>query len=564
VRTRLLRTLVALVALAAPISAARASAAPATWPPTKGPGVLFVHIGEEHVDDADGMRIFPRVVEDSIRFGPNLVVASGDKASNGTEELLNRWKGVMRAYDGARIPYFAAVGNHDRQNPELGEGNGVLPFGNLGTYSRILADRPYPFGDAAPPEDARFDRRARPGQDPAGASSHYWFDFANVRWIVIDNGCFGIFNCDPFQNPPFPDPEGHQSQYDMLERRAAEAKARGMRVFVAMHMGTQDPRPGHTQPTPSTHNMGEGISPDNQRFEEVAAQLRLDGVFVAHIKGQWVYRAADVPYYIDGGAGGEVYVGSGEEVGVDFGYWHGFRVIRVAPNGRIVTDAVPVFVPDGITVRGPETVALQEAAQFRATGRQPTEEGPAVEALALQDPNPTRPNARNLPSPARIWTSGDGNILTPEPEAPDDPRRDPDTQTAHGRFRAVCPGTTSVTITSGVQSKTVGVRVPNVDDGPLASSFRREVRWIRRRVPKRVASLRVEQPVRVRAVVLRGRRVIRTLLHTCVRRGEGVVRIRWDGRDARRRRLRRGNYTLRVSVLSDRRPLVRRWRIELR
>ena len=134
-----------------------------------------------------------------------------------------------------------------------------------------------------------------------------------MRWIIVDNGCFGIVNCDLFQNPGFPDDEGYAGQYEFLAAKASEAKRRGMKVFVAMHMPTQDPRPGHTQPTPSAHTMGEGISPDNLRFEQEASALGIDGVFVAHIKGIWEYSGQGVPYYIDGGGGGEVYVGSGEQ-----------------------------------------------------------------------------------------------------------------------------------------------------------------------------------------------------------------------------------------------------------
>ena len=54
--------------------------------------------------------------------------------------------------------------------------------------------------------------------------------------------------------------------------------------------------------------MGKGASPDNQRFEVEAESLGIDGVFLGHIKGQFLYRGnGDIPYYIDGGAGGELY-----------------------------------------------------------------------------------------------------------------------------------------------------------------------------------------------------------------------------------------------------------------
>ena len=79
----------------------------------------------------------------------------------------------------------------------------------------------------------------------------------------------------------------------------------------------------------------------------------MDGVFVGHIKGQFLYRGrGNVPYYIDGGAGGELYTEG--PVGADHGYWHGFRLVRVA-NGRVTTDTVPIFVKNGIRLEGPST-----------------------------------------------------------------------------------------------------------------------------------------------------------------------------------------------------------------
>ena len=113
-------------------------------------------------------------------------------------------------------------------------------------------------------------------------------------------------------------------------------------------------------------------------------------MFVAHIKGQFLYRGqGGVPYYIDGGAGGELYTEG--PVGADHGYWHGFRLIRVA-GGRITTDTVPIFVKDGIRLEGPRTVRTGRQAQFEAFGKQPVFNDPAkVPDLELRDPDPVRP-----------------------------------------------------------------------------------------------------------------------------------------------------------------------------
>lgn len=548
--------LLALLALLL-VGSSSAAAAPAMWPPRGGEGSLFAHYGEEHWNDEDGELILPTVVADTIRYRPALVTMSADKANNGTVQQLERWREIMSAYDAAGISYFAGVGNHDRTSPP-GVPGGLSPVADLSTYQQVFAGRPYPFGDAEPPRDPQFSPRTRPADDPPGASSHYSLDYANVRWVFLDNSCFSIINCDPLQNPPFPDAEGNAGQYDFLRRRAAEATARDMHVFVVMHMPTQDHRPGHTEPTPLPHTMGEGTSPDNQIFEQVAAEAGVDGVFAGHIKGQWIYSAQGVPYYTDGGAGGEVYVGPNEEVGVDSGYWHGYRLVRV-DGGRITTDTVPVFVRGGITVKGPASVRTGSTARFSATGRQPTEHGPRIEALELRDPDRSRSNGENLTTPARIWTSANPLVLAPVPAKDDDPRRDRATQTKSGAFRGVCPGRTSVTITSGVESRAQRVTVASAR-GAIVRSIVPGARRVRPGRRATVARARLAQRAQVSARITRRGRVVRDFGRVCL---AGAYAVRWDGRDARRRAVRPGAYTVEVVVRSDRAPVIRRFTVRV-
>jgi len=54
------------------------------WPPVPKQGSLFVHFGEEHWNDEDGLRIFSKVIRESGRYRPDLVTASGDKDTDGT------------------------------------------------------------------------------------------------------------------------------------------------------------------------------------------------------------------------------------------------------------------------------------------------------------------------------------------------------------------------------------------------------------------------------------------------------------------------------------------------
>jgi Calcineurin-like phosphoesterase len=584
------------------------------WPPVDGPGHLFVHFGEEHWNDADGLTLLPKVVEDSARYRPALVTMSGDKDNDGTVEQLTRWRQIMEVYDRAGIPYFAGVGNHDRKTPP-GAPPGATPVGDLANYREVFADRPYPFGDAPPYSNPLLGPSARPPGDPPGASSHYYVDYGNVRWIFIDNSCFGIVNCEPLQNPP---DDAGDSQYEFLERHAAAARDAGRHVFVVMHMPTQDPRDqSYADPTSVMHTMGKGTSPDNAELEQRAAALDVDAVFAAHIKGQWQYRGqGGIPYYIDGGAGGELYTTG--PVGTDHGYWHGYRLVRVAGD-RVTTDVVPIFVERGITLRGPDQLAPGASARFEAFGHQPVFEDPAkVEALELRDPDPvpkeglglrigpgflfllppllialaalatrvrlsrTRPAVVSpalallalggvvavagaqhgeptstpkeaLPNPARIWTTSRPLVVEPVASASEDARRDPRTQTHDGAFRARCPGRARVSISSGWEAAAKVVTVP--------SGRGRIVRSIRFAPRRRAVRVRLAQPARVTVRVVRRKRVLRTLRSECA--NAGLMRSRWNGKVGGRR-ARPGRYRLRVTVKSDRRPVMRGRLVRLR
>jgi hypothetical protein len=586
------RLMVVLLALVlAP--AAHAETAKHPWPPADGPGALYAHYGEEHVTDIDGAVVLPKIVEEVVRYHPALVTMSGDKTDDGTTEKLVPWRDVMKAYDRAGIPYMAGVGNHDgkQATPEAitDQAAGSTPLRDISFYKQVFAERPYPMGDAAPYPGLA--PAARPAGDPEGAATHFWVDHGNVRWIFVDNSCYGISNCDPLQNPP--DDSG-RDQYTFLRDAATEAGAAGKVVFVVMHMPTRDPRDQrNAYYTSVNHNMGKGASPDNQRFETEAESLGVDGVFVGHIKGQFLYRGAgDIPYYIDGGAGGELY--SSGPLGVDHGYWYGFRLLRV-DGTRVTTDVVPVITPGGIEIAGPRALQPGELpVRYEATARQPASKSSraVVTSLELRDPDPVPrsgdalvvpwrtlawmaplllfvvlPGRRlvavavvvaamlgvsglamaqrsepddtpkeSLPNPARIFTSGDPLVLSAVASETDDPRRDPARQTADGRFRPECPGRTRVSVTSGFETKAIDVVVRSRPGTRIVRSVRRRGR--------RSAVVRLRQRAAVR-VTRRGRRISAV----CLAPGRHVVSL---GR-------RRG--VVKVKVTSDRRAVVKRFSV---
>ena len=562
------RLLAALLGALVVLSLAPQQAAAAPWPPRTGPGELFVHYGEEHWNDDDGLTLLPRVVADTARYRPALVTMSGDKANDGNTAQLTRWREIMEVYDRAGVPYFAAVGNHDRDAPP--EAGGLPPPGSIEPYKEVFRGRPYPMGDAGP----------RPPGDPPGASTHYFVDRGNARWVFIDNSCFAIEECDLFQNPSAQN-AASRPQLTWLRDVAGAASRAGKVVFVVMHMPTRDPGDqSYREPTALNHVMGKGVgTDDNAKFEQAAEQAGVDGVFLGHIKAQFLYRGlGGVPYFIDGGAGGELYTEG--PVGTDHGYWHGYRLVRVEGQ-RVTTDAVPIFVPGGITVSGPRTMRRGEAARFEAFGRQPVFNNSAkVNALELRDPDPvprglisqrgepTSTPVESLPNPARIWTTASRFVLSPVASQTEDARRNPRTQTHDGAFRARCPGKTRVRIDSGMESAARWVVVPS-NRGRIVRSVRLRRRAIRAGRRARVARVGLAQPAEVLVRVRRRGRTRAVLRHTC-RAARAPLAVAWDGRLRRRpgrgrlRAARPGRYRVDVLVRSDRRTVRRSRLVTLR
>jgi hypothetical protein len=601
------------------------------WPPLDGPGDLFVHFGEEHVNDVDGPTILPRIVRESARYRPRLVAMSGDKANDGTPEQLGLWADVMEHYDRRGVPWFAGVGNHDRKAPS-GMPGGVSPVADFSPYAEFFADRPYPMGDGRGYRDPRISPRQRPASDPPGAASHYFVEYRGTRWIFLDNSCWSIIACDSQQNPSGQNEGGSESQLDFLRRVGREAKADGKLAFAVMHMPTRDPGDQtYREPIAVQHTMGKTVLgvQDNALFEQAALDAGLDAVFVAHIKGQFSYRGSgDIPYFINGGGGGELYTTG--PVGVDHGYWHGFMLVR-AQDQRFRTDSVPVFVSGGIRVEGRRALDRGEAHTFEAFGRQPVFEHHAkVDALELRDPAPiprsgaagvgwlggvakwagppfalvvilllTAPGARrrrlaapalaalgalavagvsaaqqseptstpveSLPNPARIWTTQNPLVLRPVASESDDPRRDARTQTKDGRFRGACPGRARLTIASGFESANHRVVVRS-DRGRIVRRMRRGAGTLRAGQPRVVARVGLAQPARLVARVFRrGGGRVATLRRACIGRA-GAVKLRWDGRRAgkRARAVAPGRYLVRIRALSDRKPVTRSFKLRVR
>ena len=224
----------------------------------------------------------------------------------------------MSAYDRAGSRTSPGVGNHDRKAPPgVPPGTGGLLDPAIQGHRQLprrVRRPPVPVRRRGAVRRPRIAPRSRPAGDPAGASTHYFADIGNVRWIFIDNSCWGIVDCDDLQNPRSPTPRATRASSSTSSSTRREAARKGMAVFAVMHMPTRDPRDQSYTDTDraSTTSMGKGEPsrrPTTASFERGrATRPGSTASSSATSRASSSTRAqGGVPYYIDGGAGGELY-----------------------------------------------------------------------------------------------------------------------------------------------------------------------------------------------------------------------------------------------------------------
>lgn len=302
---------------------------PATWPAASERGAFdVVHFGEGHWNEGQGPKTMPILVADVIAFNPDFVAFSSDMADVGSPDRLGCFRMIMNPLLRAGIPWFDSPGNHDRVALA---GPGGIASGGIDIYRDVFAAMPAPWGDE-PPFSSRFKLPEDEDDDGEGASTHYFFDYGRgkpaVRLIALDNSQHSLTNSDVDQYPPVGPGQKDPSQLAFLHRAASSAQEEGLLTWVVMHQPTRDPR-DHRKAHPSSfnHTMSKGASADNILFDLIAAQSGVDAVLLGHIQGNALYSFQDVEYFIDGGGGGSPY--SAGPVGIDTGYYYGFRVLRV-------------------------------------------------------------------------------------------------------------------------------------------------------------------------------------------------------------------------------------------
>lgn len=481
--------LLAILGGPAPVSS---GTAPAAWPPPLASqshdAFDFVHYGEAHHNEDGGPVVNGEIFRQTNEYGAAFLANSSDLATIGSPAELQSFEDLIDegfsplcptatsatpCSTPLEVPWFHSMGNHDRF-PIAGPG-GVFSYTN-GTYRDVYADQAGPWGTAPVPPG--FSGMPRPAGD-AGALTHYWVDYGPLRLIAIDNSCHSISTCDALtvneaangtrvgQHPPVGAGQEFVSQFQFLEAAARDAKEQGKLVFAMMHEPTRDPRfPLNVDPISVNHTMNKGVSTDNQTFEAIAAAAGVDGVLLAHIKGNNVYDALTVDYYVDGGGGGQPY--ALDTWSVDFGTYYAYRLFRIVGGEIQHTWLVPVIdhidlYRGGSPAGGSITLSVGDAIDLDATAIQPRCGHPVFCSdqeieVELRPPAPPPGFESSVPVPAYVWHTSDGGVLDPVGERAE-PGFDPATMSAEGEFVAASPGTATVTVVSGWKQTSVEIVV---------------------------------------------------------------------------------------------------------
>ena len=255
-RSALLAVLLAL-AVVAPASARE------PWPPPGGSGQLYVHMGEEHWNDEDGLSLLPKVVADSIKFRPDLVTMSGDKANDGRTSELTRWRDIMAPYDRAGIPYFAGHGQprwqagharEDHRSDRRRHATARHPLLQAGLRLAPVPVRRRPaLLQARPVTDLTPLHRSGGSLDPLLRRPRALALHLHRQLVLRDR------QLRRAAEPVLPRRRGQHVAVQVPRAQGREAKRAGKRVFVVMHMPTRDPRDqGHSTPGSGQPHDGQG------------------------------------------------------------------------------------------------------------------------------------------------------------------------------------------------------------------------------------------------------------------------------------------------------------------
>jgi len=241
--------------------------------PSKNESYRFIVVGDSRSNPELWQAIINHI--DQLEPKPKFVINTGDVVRHGyIEEYLKYYIPPLLKTD---IPYFIAIGNHD-----AGLRDDVIEYRTL-------------FGNN---------------------STNYYFDYGNVRYIIIDN----VSNLIPYENT-----------LSWLEG-VLENTPEDHKIIVAAH------KPVATVKKWEYHSWSIKYS---KVFDELMSKYNVEYVFFGHIHAYSTAVKNDILYTIAGGGGASLHDRFGP-----LGNIHHYVICDVLPDGTINQQVVRFYKKD--------------------------------------------------------------------------------------------------------------------------------------------------------------------------------------------------------------------------
>ena len=372
--------------------------------------------------------------EDPAKFraGGTTLAALDDAHTHADDP--NSTGSVVLKQDGARIKALPPGQTGPLSLQTMGDMSDSGTTANL-TYLKSLLD-----GTGVAYHEGVGNHEITQGADPENknwtslfGATHYSYTQGAANVVVTDSSHIGILPSDPYQVPA-PDPTGIASQYQWLADQLTAN--RSPVVFVVSHVPAYDPHPQQDSQFADRWEaqMFETLV---RKYQDTHPRTHVVMLF-GHARG-WAENLLDptghdvpdgLPNFVVADAGVEAYAPA------DKGGFYNYGLFHVLPNGDVQFAAVPTLASIAVSAAAGSTATtlhVGQTTQLSATGTTPT--GDDLPALSVPIADPA----------SHVWRSSDPRVASVD--------------AVTGTVRARCPGTATISVTSGGVSGSITVTV---------------------------------------------------------------------------------------------------------
>ncbi|MDX6651685.1 MAG: hypothetical protein QOJ38_466, partial [Solirubrobacterales bacterium] len=341
---------------------------------------------------------------------------------------------VANRFSDAGAPFFGAIGGEDLSTIRVNRAPQTPSATNLG-YRQAMAPMPAPWGTDPKPQSRNGitwqpaeDNTTKTANDATQASTHYAVDGIRdgrkiLRLVVADTSRGSLTASDPLQNPP-------ETQSAWLEKLLC---IKGSQADTGNCTRQPDQQAILMTETP-TYSYGPGGLTDvnNQDGAAIEAlvfkdkvnaviqgKLGWNGLYWASTQGVHtpqpggdypssppapVNGASPVPFIVASGAGGK-FAADAQSTPASAGYWHGYTLIRLSPDGdpaKTIVEQRPIL--DWLLIQAKSHMLRpHQSLKLQGLGREPVSTDTPIRYDEISGPAITHCYDLVLADPEKPW-----------------------------------------------------------------------------------------------------------------------------------------------------------------